>query len=58
MPDFPNFDHWFPPSQPPERRPAPAYTLRHPTEDDLAALEERLRDWSDQHGSVLSLIHI
>jgi hypothetical protein len=21
MPDFPNFDHWFPPSQPPERRP-------------------------------------
>jgi ribosomal protein S18 acetylase RimI-like enzyme len=52
MPNFPNFDHWFPPSQPPERRPAPAYTLRHPSEDDLAGLEERLRDWSDQHGSV------
>jgi len=52
MPDFPNFDHWFPPSQPPVRRSAPAYTLRHPGEDDLAALEERLRDWSDQHGSV------
>jgi ribosomal protein S18 acetylase RimI-like enzyme len=49
MPDFPNFDHWFPPSPPPERHPAPAYTLRHPSEDDLAALEERLRDWSDQH---------
>ena len=51
MPEFPNFDHWFPPSQPRERRPAPAYTLRHPTEDDLAALQERLRDWSDQQGS-------
>lgn len=52
MPDFPTFDHWFPPDQPPERRPAPAYTLRRPREDDLAALEERIRDWSDQHGPV------
>jgi ribosomal protein S18 acetylase RimI-like enzyme len=52
MPDFPTFDHWFPPDQPPERLPAPAYTLRHPGEADLAALEERLRDWSDQRGPV------
>lgn len=52
MPEFPSFDHWFPPSQPPERRPAPAYTLRHPSEADLAALQGRLRDWSDQPGSA------
>ena len=52
MPDFPSFDHWFPPSQPRERRAAPAYTLRHPTEADLAALEARLRDWSDMRGPV------
>lgn len=47
MPDFPTFDHWFPPDQPPERKAAPAYTLRHPGEDDLAALQGRLRDWYD-----------
>ena len=52
MPDFPTFDHWFPPDQPPERRPAPAYTLRHPDEPDLAVLEARLRDWSDQRAPV------
>jgi len=50
MPDFPSFDHWFPPDQPPERHPAPAYALRHPSEDDLAALQGRLRDWSDEAG--------
>jgi ribosomal protein S18 acetylase RimI-like enzyme len=47
MPDFPTFDHWFPPDQPPERRAAPAYALRHPSEDDLAALQGRLGDWSE-----------
>ena len=47
MPDFPTFDHWFPPDQKPERRPAPAYTLRHPGEDDLAAILDRLIDWSE-----------
>jgi ribosomal protein S18 acetylase RimI-like enzyme len=52
MPHFPNFDHWFPPDVPRERGPAPAYSLRHPTEEDLAALEGRLRDWSEQHASV------
>lgn len=52
MPDFPTFDHWFPPDQPPKRRPAPAYTLRHPEEDDLAALQERLLDWSDEARTV------
>jgi ribosomal protein S18 acetylase RimI-like enzyme len=52
MPHFPSFEHWFPPSIPPKRRPAPAYTLRHPTEEDLAAIEGRLRDWLEQHGSM------
>jgi ribosomal protein S18 acetylase RimI-like enzyme len=52
MPHFPSFEHWFPPSAPPKRRPAPAYALRHPTEEDLAALEGRLRDWMEQHGSI------
>ena len=52
MPHFPSFEHWFPPSAPPKRRPAPAYALRHPTEEDLAALEGRLRDWMEQHGSM------
>jgi ribosomal protein S18 acetylase RimI-like enzyme len=52
MPYFPSFEHWFPPSAPPKRRPAPAYTLRHPTEEDLAVLEGRLRDWVEQHGSI------
>ncbi len=50
MPEFPTFDHWFPPDVPPERRPAPACTLRHPREDDLAALQARLRDWSEEAG--------
>lgn len=50
MPDFPTFDHWFPPDVPRERRPAPAYALRHPREDDLAALSGRLRDWSEEAG--------
>jgi ribosomal protein S18 acetylase RimI-like enzyme len=50
MPEFPTFDHWFPPDQPPERRPAPAYGLRHPSEDDLATLQGRLRDWSEESG--------
>jgi ribosomal protein S18 acetylase RimI-like enzyme len=52
MPHFPSFEHWFLPSTPPKRRPAPAYTLRHPTEEDLAAIEGRLRDWLEQHGSM------
>jgi ribosomal protein S18 acetylase RimI-like enzyme len=52
MPHFPSFEHWFPPSAPLKRRPAPAYTLRHPTEEDLAAIEGRLRDWMEQHGSM------
>ena len=50
MPDFPTFDHWFPPDQPPERRPAPAYGLRHPGEDDLGALQGRVGDWSEDSG--------
>ncbi len=52
MPHFPSFEHWFPPNPPLKRRPAPPFTLRHPTEDDLAAVEGRLRDWSEQHGCI------
>ena len=52
MPHFPSFEHWFPPNPPLKRRPAPPFTLRRPTEDDLAALDGRLRDWSEQHGSI------
>ncbi len=52
MPHFPSFEHWFPPDPPLKRSPAPPYTVRHPTEDDLAGLEGRLRDWSEQHGSI------
>jgi GNAT superfamily N-acetyltransferase len=47
MPDFPTFDHWFPPDQPRVRRPAPAYALVHPAEDDLAPLHQWLVDWCD-----------
>jgi ribosomal protein S18 acetylase RimI-like enzyme len=52
MPGFPTFDHWFPPDQPPERRPAPVYALRHPSEDDLAALQGRLSDWVEEAGAA------
>jgi len=48
MPDFPSFDHWFPPVPPVERRAAPPYDVRHPTEADLPDLAERLRDWRDE----------
>ena len=47
MPDFPSFDHWFPPVVPPERHDAPPYRLRHPDEDEVAALDARLRDWCE-----------
>jgi ribosomal protein S18 acetylase RimI-like enzyme len=50
VPDFPTFDHWFPPDVPPARRAAPAYALRHPDEGDLAALQGRVRDWSEEAG--------
>ena len=48
MPDFPNLDHWFPPVEPVARQPAPPYDVRHPTEDDLPDLAERLRDWMEE----------
>jgi ribosomal protein S18 acetylase RimI-like enzyme len=48
MPDFPNLDHWFPPVAPVARQPAPPYDLRHPAEDDLPDLAERLRDWMEE----------
>jgi GNAT superfamily N-acetyltransferase len=51
MPDFPNLDHWFPPVPPVERRAAPLYDVRHPTEADLPGLAEHLRDWREERPS-------
>ena len=48
MPEFPDFDHWFPPVTPAPRRPAPPFDLRHPSDDDFATLDARIRDWSDE----------
>jgi ribosomal protein S18 acetylase RimI-like enzyme len=48
MPDFPNLEHWLPPVPPTPRRPAPPYTLRHPGEEDFAAVDARLRDWREE----------
>ena len=48
MPDFPNFDHWFPPVPPIPRRPAPPFSLRHPTDEDFVAHAERIREWSEE----------
>ncbi len=50
MPDFPSFDHWFPPVDPPQRRQAPAFELRHPAEDEFATFEARIRDWCEGRG--------
>jgi ribosomal protein S18 acetylase RimI-like enzyme len=47
MPDFPDFDHWFPPVTVPPRRPAPPYDLRHVEDEDFATLDARLRDWRE-----------
>lgn len=47
MPDFPTFDHWFPPVVPPGHAAAPAYVLRNPRDDEVAALDARLADWCD-----------
>jgi len=48
MPDFPTFEHWLPQPPPPARGPAPAYEARHLTDDDLAALDGRIRDWREE----------
>ncbi len=50
MPEFPDLDHWLPQVPPTPRKPAPSFELRHPTEVDLASLDGRLRDWSDDRG--------
>ncbi len=48
MPDFPTFDHWFPPVVPPESpRRAPPYALRNPLEDEVVELDARLADWCE-----------
>ena len=51
MPDFPDLDHWLPQVAPVPRRPAPPHDVRHPTEDEVAGLDARLRDWRDDRGS-------
>ncbi len=45
MPDFPSFDHWFPPVVPPERHDAPDFVVRHPHEEEIPELNARLADW-------------
>lgn len=48
MPGWPNFDHWFPPIEQPERRPAPPCTLRHPTEEEHGRLRDLVAGWFEQ----------
>lgn len=50
MPEFPDLDHWLPQVPPTPRKPAPPYDVRHPTEADLAALDARFRDWTEDRG--------
>jgi len=48
VPGWPDFDHWFPPIERPERRPPPAYALRHPTEDEHGRLLDLVAGWFEQ----------
>jgi len=48
MPGWPNFDHWFPPIEPAERRPTPGYGLRHPAEDEHGRLLALATGWFEQ----------
>ena len=48
MPGWPDFDHWFPPIDAPERHPAPAFALRHPVEEEHGRLLELAADWLEQ----------
>ncbi|MBP1704785.1 MAG: GCN5-related N-acetyltransferase [Chloroflexi bacterium] len=48
MPGWPDFDHWFPPVEAAERRPAPPFTLRHPVEDDHIRLLGILSGWPER----------
>jgi ribosomal protein S18 acetylase RimI-like enzyme len=48
MPDFPTFEHWLPQPPPPIRGPAPPYEVRHLSDEDLAALDARIRDWREE----------
>lgn len=54
MPDFPDLDHWLPQVPPVARRPAPPYVLRHATDAEFAALDERLRDWLEDRRRAAS----
>lgn len=51
MPDFPDFDHWFPPVHSATRKPAPPYGVRHVVEGDLATLDTRFGDWREERSS-------
>ena len=48
MPDWPSFDHWFPPVEPPERRPAPPFRLRNPVAAEQARLLDLLGSWLER----------
>lgn len=48
MPGWPDFDHWFPPVETPERRPAPPYAMRRPAADDHARCLRLLAAWLEQ----------
>ena len=47
MPEIPDLSHWLPPLGPETSRPVPPMTLRHPTEADVATLDDRLQDWRE-----------
>jgi ribosomal protein S18 acetylase RimI-like enzyme len=48
VPGWPDFDHWFPPVDAPERRPAPAFNLRNPAQEEHARLLDLLADWLER----------
>lgn len=48
MPGWPDFDHWFPPVEVPERRPAPPFTLRNPAEAEHTRLLDLLAGWLER----------
>jgi GNAT superfamily N-acetyltransferase len=52
MPNFPDFSYLTPAIGPERVRPAPRYSLRHPTDADFAALADRLADWADHSGDA------
>jgi GNAT superfamily N-acetyltransferase len=48
VPEWPSFDHWFPPVDVPERRLPPAHRLRHPVPAEQARLLDLLAAWLER----------